>query len=189
MQGLLFDMEDNQLIISPFALMTEPFNEIWDADSDPDKLEAVKIFKYIELTCNPKKNNPFSGYSEQERPAKVKKNVFGDENPALPIDMINDILRGTIKYKEFLTEASPSYGLYIDAANSVVKLRKFLREFDLDQRTNSGGMVLKPQDIATTLGKLDDVDKSMIKAREKVHNEISDNTRTRNSREIGLFER
>lgn len=189
MEGLLFNMEGTELTISPFALMTEPFDEIWDADNDPDKLQAIKIFKYIELTCNPKKNNPFSGYSEQERPAKVKKNVFGDENPEIPIDMINDIVRGTIKYKEFLTEASPSYGLYVDAANAVVKLREFLRGFDLDERTKSGGMVLKPQDIASTLGKLDDVDKSMLKAREKVHNEITDNTRTRNDREIGLFER
>lgn len=185
----LFQIVNNRAVPSTHALLIEPFKSIWYNDDTEDKKEATKVFSYVELLCNPRKSNPFSGYSEQERPSKVKRLVFGEDNPELLDSMISEIIECTMKYKELLQISSPSYGLYEDAALAIEKLRAFFREFNFDERTRSGGMVLKPKDVSDAITKVDIVAKNLQKTRDQLQMELIDETRTRNKREIGEFER
>lgn len=181
----LFEIVNGYVVPSVHALLIEPFKSIWENDTSDNNMDSIRTLTYVELMCSPKKSNSFIGYSEEERPAKVKKQVWGDENH--PID--SNIVFAVLKYKELLSESSPSYDLYISAVNSVQKLRKFLDNFDMDERTPNGAMVLKPADITRALKDLDDVGKNMELARDRVHTELVQSAKTRNKREIGDYER
>lgn len=181
----LFEIRNNRAFPSVHALMIEPFKTIWEKDTDPEKANAVKLFSYVELVCNPRKSNPFMGYSEDKRPAKVKKEIYGDENKATTDFMI----LATAKYKELLTESSPTYELFDSGLNAKDKLVEFLNNFDLSERTNGGTAVLKPADITKALKEIPDVAKSIISMRDKVQTELIEDAKTRNQREIGQYEK
>lgn len=181
----LFEMVNGYVSPSIHVLLIEPFKTIWDNDTSKNNIDSIKLFTYVELMCNPRKSNPFFGCSEDERPAKVKQEVWG--NPDHPVD--TDMVLAVIKYKELLSKSSPSYDLYVSGVNAVHKLRKFLDDFNMNERTPSGAMVMKPKDITNALKDLDDVGKNMELSRDRVHSEMITNTKTRNEREIGDFER
>lgn len=184
----LFQIVNNELVPSTHALMIDPFKTLWEEDDTENKKYAKEIFMYVDLLCNPKKSNPFAGYLESERPAKVKKKVFGSETPDIPQQEVQDIIYCIHEYREQLKASSTSYGLYTDAAFAVEKMRLFFRSFDFDERTNSGGLVLKPREVAVTLVELDEIDDNLIKLRDKVHGELTDTSKTRNLRKIGKYE-
>lgn len=181
----LFEMVNGYVMPSVHALMIEPFKSIWEKDTSDNNVESIKVLTYIELMCSPKKSNPFHGYSEEERPSKVKQEVWKDKNHPTTMDMLN----GVIKYKELLADDSASYALYISAVNGVQKLRQFLDTFSMDERTPNGAMVLKPADVTRAYKDLDDVAKNMEAARDRVHTEIVQSAKTRNQRNINEFER
>lgn len=181
----LFEVINGYAVPSVHALLIEPFRSMWEEDASDNNVDSIKAFTYIELVCSPKKSNPFIGYSEEDRPRKVKKQVWGDED--YPLN--TDIILATIKYKELLSESSPSYDLYISAVNAVQKLRIFLDGFNPDERVNAGYLVMKPGDITRALKDLDDVGKNMEFARDRVHTELIQSAKTRNQREIGEYER
>lgn len=180
----LFEVINKHAMPSVHALMIEPFKSIWERDTSDEKGDSIRIFTYIELLCSPRKSNPFAGLSEEDRPAKVKKEVFGDENYQLPLDIMFAIL----KYKELLSDSSPSYDLYTSGLNAVHKLKVYLDNFSLDERTPGGAMVMKPKDLTSALRELPEVAKMIELARDKVHSEVADSSKTRSQRVIGLFE-
>lgn len=185
----LFQVSNNKAVPSVHALLIPPFKQIWENDTSEFKEWAIKLFTYVELVCNPRKSNPFAGYTEADRPRKVKELVFGSENPEISDEEREEIVYATIKYKELLLNASPAYALYVSAVKGVEKLKEFLDNFDPNERNEkTQALILKPGDYASALAKLNEVEKNMQTQRDKVQSELSDNTKTRNQREIGLFE-
>lgn len=181
----LFELVNNQVRPSVHALLIEPFKTIWENDESENKEEAYKIFKYIEFMCSPKKSNSFFGYSEEERPIKLKKAIWGD-NPPQDGSLI---IQGVTVYKEKMTEASVSYSLYNSSLNAAHKLKDYLDSFDLEERTRGGTAVIKPKEITSALKEIPDVIKSIIALKDKVHYELVEETKTRNQRQIGEYER
>lgn len=181
----LFETYNGHAFPSTHALLIEPFKSIWEKDNSEGKADAIRWFTYIELLCSPRKSNPFHGYNEDDRPPKVKKEVFKDENYEIPFDLMQAIIR----YKELLHDASPSYSLYEDAMVAAEDLKKYLRNIKLEERTSSGAMVIKPADVTKALTDIPNVMKSMEAMRIKVQGEIIEDTKTRNQRKIGYFER
>lgn len=186
----LFQIVNNKAVPSVHALLIPPFKQMWENDISEDKEYVTRVFSYIELVCNPKKSNPFAGYSEEERPKKVKALLWGEEDPEIDEDEVQEIMYATLKYKELLLNASPAYQLYVSAVKGVDKLKRFLDNYDPNERNSKTGMlILKPADYANALSKLNEVEKNMQTQRDKVQSELTDNTKTRNQREIGPFER
>jgi len=185
----LFELQNNRIIPSTHALTIEPFKSIWENDTSKHKSEATKILSYVELLCSPKKSNPFAGYSEEDRPKKVKKEIFGDEKPQLEPETISSIMYATLKYRELLANSSQSYILWVSASKALDKIRHFLDTFQLDERSNGGAMVIKPRDITNAINSLPDADRTVQTYRDKIQGELNDSTKTRNQRTIGFFER
>ncbi len=69
------------------------------------------------------------------------------------------------------------------------KLRLWLRDFDLNERTPHGAMVLKPKDVQMSLNEVPNTMKKLEEARKLVVAEIAQNSKTRNDRETGFFEK
>lgn len=180
----LFEIINNRAFPSPHALLIHPFKDMWEADTSKEKGNVIKVFTYIELVCSPKKSNPFFGYSEEDRPSRVKKEVFGDEN----YKTTDFMMQGVIKYKELLEIASPTYPMLTAGLIANDKLKNFLETFDLDERTQGGTAVIKPADITRALKEIPDVAKSIVVMREKVQTELVEEAKTRKDRDIGQYE-
>lgn len=180
----LLELRDRRAFPSIHALMIHPFKEIWEADESVEKTEAIKIFSYVELVCSPKKSNPYFGYSETDRPPKVKKEIWGDNPPEDP----TIIIEAVIKYKELLENDSITYSLFISSINASEELKDYLSSIDLNERTGGGSAVIKPKDVTAALKEIPDVMKSLETMRNKVNGELLEEAKTRNSREIGLYE-
>ncbi len=181
----LFEMVNGYVVPSVHSLIIQPFKDIWNTDTSSNNIESTKIFTYIELMCSPKKSNPFIGIPEEERSEKVKEEVWKDEDYRIT----DTIMFAVLKYKELLSIASPSYDLYVSAANAVQKLKAFLDDFDMEDKTRGGTLVLKPKDITSALKDIEDVGKNLELARNRVHSEVIQANKTRNQREINDFER
>lgn len=181
----LFEVINGIAYPSTHALLIEPFKTIWEKDTSDEKGNAMKVFTYIELVCSPKKSNPFFGYSETDRPGKVKKEVYNDEN----YKTTDFMMQGVMKYKELLSVFSPTYPLLNAALMASDSLTQFLESVDLNERTASGGAVLKPGDVTKALKEIPDVAKSIATLQEKVQGELIEEAKTRNQREIGQYER
>lgn len=182
---MLFDIVNGELAITEFALMTKPFCDIWDLDTTPKKENAMRLFKYVTLVCSPKKANPFFGIDKRDRPAKVKKMLYGDPNYATT----NFMMAATLAYEDYLKESSPTYPLLDSGLNACKTLEDFLNNFDLAERTPSGAMLLKPGDLTKALKELPDVAKGIVTMIEKIQYEMLEDSKTRNQREIGPYER
>lgn len=182
----LFEVIDNHVFPSIHALRLNPYRKIWEEDDSDDKEKSIKWFTYIEFMLSPKRSNVFNGYLDRdERSKKVKEEVFGDENYEIEMDL----MMACIKYEEDLKRSSASYES-LEAAETTLKgLNRFLRNFNPDTRTPSGALLLKPKEILSAMSELPKALKALDEARQKVNEEIKEDTKTRNNRQIGFFER
>lgn len=180
----LFVVENGRAFPSTHALLIEPFRSIWAMDSDPTKGEAIKMLTFIELSCSPKKSNPYSGYDEETRHQKLKEEIYGDRVYQLP----GIVMDGVMKYEELMEHASPTYSILKSALSAAGQLKIYLENINLGERTNSGTAVYKPKDVTTALKDLPDVARNIESLREKVQQELLEESKTRGNREIGFFE-
>lgn len=180
----LFEVREGKAMPSTHALLIKPFKTIWEEDTTKNKENAINAFTFIELSCSPKKSNPYSGYDEEVRHQLLKKEIYGDETYRLP----GLVVDGVMKYEEFLENSSPTFPLLKDALEASVKFRNQLRSIDLGERTNSGTAVYKPKDISGAFKDIPDMAKTIETLRDKVNQELLAETKTRNNREIGYYE-
>lgn len=181
----LFELRNNRAFPSIHALLIEPFKTMWDNDDSREKEVCIKKFTYIELMCSPKKSNVFFEYAEDIRVNKVSKEVYGDENYRID----QDVMMATMRYTELLNDASFGYEMLTSGLTAAHRLKAFLREFKPDEKNNSGGLMLKPKELAAAISELPNVIKGIEEARNKVHEELEQQTKTRKNRQIGRYER
>lgn len=183
----LFEVINGVAMPSTHALLIEPFKTIWESDKTKEKGEAIKAFTLIELYCSKKKSNVFSGYSDEVRMQRIKENLYKDGSYE---PKNQDLIREGMKvYMEFQYNASPTLSYLQVALNTADKLKEFLESVNLNEKTNGGAAVYKPADITRALKETPDVVKTLETLREKVSQELKEEVKTRNSREIGHFER
>jgi len=181
----LFEITNGRAFPSTHALLIEPFKSIWAKDRTEDKGESIKVFTYIELMCNPKKSNPFFGFDEEVRSLKVKKEVYGDSNQPTTSDM----LLGVMAFNTLLENSSVGYSLYLSSMAAANSLKEYLKSINLDERTNGGSAVYKPVDVTRALKEIPEVIKGLRTLREKIHEELTEDAKMRNQREVGDYEK
>lgn len=175
---------------SMHALLIEPFKSIWEKDDTETKEIAIKIFSYTEMMCSPKKSNPFRNEPLDTRSESVKIEVFGENyKDVITSDMEMMMINSVEKYKDLLSKASPIYSLLITSMKAIQKTRDFLENIDYNKRTNSGSLVLKPKEVMTAIQEIPETEKVISELFAKVGQDLEEQSRTRNEREIGDYER
>lgn len=183
--SFLFTVEGTTVIPTTETLLIPPFQEIWGRDLSKDKEIAVKEFAFIEFMTSKKKSNPFAGFTEEERPNKVKKSVFKDMEWE-PDSLIEQAMA---KMVEFQKEASPTYQYYIDSLVAAEKTRKFLRSIDLsDKNEKTGNLLYKPRDVTSAIVDTEKVIQTLANLKDKVEQELFDSVKTRGNKEINPYE-
>lgn len=181
----LFTVQNSIAVPSTHALLIEPFRTLWNRDQTQHKEVAIREFTYIELLCSYKKSNPYSGYKDDLKKIKVANNVFPDIPDYVPDLIVEECIK---MYNSLQEESSPSLRLIKAAEKAINEVESFLTTVDLTERTNSGAAVLKPVDVANAVKQLPEMSTALVRMKEKVQQELNDNSKTRGQREIGYFE-
>lgn len=181
---MLFEIHDKLVHPTPQALMVPPFKDIWDRDESENKKQALAEFAYIEFMSSMTKNNPYRGYHERDKHAKIKNDIIQDKDWE-PDQLITD---GINKYKEFQTEASETYSFYMSAKKAANKLEDFFNNFSMTEiNERTGNPLYKPRDITSALKDTTDVLQRLADTRKKVDEETYEKVKNKGDKEVSLF--
>lgn len=185
----IFEIDGGVVKPTPFALLTQPFKNVWDTDTHPHKKHAIQIFTYVELFCSKLRSNIFSSLPEDIRGPEILKNMFSGNLEEGNWIRISDLTIECMKaYDKINSEYSPTLSLLNSNAKAMKELENFLNNVDLTERTDKGFPVYKPGDITRAMKDVKEIAENSISLRDKVSSEILDSIRTRKNRDIGLFE-
>lgn len=183
--SLLFTVESKVVSPTTQSLLISPFKELWNRDTTKDKMYAIEDFSYIEFMASIQKSNPYSGYSEDQRPNKIIKDIITraewDQDDPL-------ILKGIEKLKEFQAEASVTYNYYMSAKVAAEKMQQFFINFSMNQiNERTGAPVFKPRDITSALNDTSRVLENLNTLREKVDNEVFEEVKKKGQKIVSPF--
>lgn len=182
--AVLFEVVGEQVRPKTEILLVEPFKSIWERDTSEGKKEAHRDFTFIEFMSSKKRSNPYSGYSEEERLAKLGRKLYDDE--ALEIDpLIEEALAEVIKIQ---TEGSMTFQYYISLLSVANKMKDFFNNIDIDERNDRGVPIYKPADITRAIADVDKVLHTLHATELKVEQELYETERTRGNKEINPYE-
>lgn len=179
----LFVVENNIAKPNTETLLTEPFKTIWERDTTPDKVKAMKEFTFIEFMVSKKKSNPYAGYDEDIRFDKLKEQLFNEEwQPDILIE------QAMAKIHEFQTEGSATYSYYLAVLEGAQKMKQFFTTFDINEVNEKGTRVFKPNEIVMAISNTDKILQNLSSMKEKVEQELFEQSRTRGNRQTNYFE-
>jgi hypothetical protein len=185
----IFEIRDGRAFPTVEVLLIPVFKNIWDKDTEEGKPEAIKVFSYIHFLLSPMLANFYLNYLEEDRPAVIKKDLWGDPYYTSPIYEDSDIIDAIVFYKGHLEESTLGYSTLNNALKTAENLEDHLKNIDFTERTKGGAMVIKARDVTAALKEIPEVVKTLKKARKEIHEEVKDQAKTRNERVIGPYER
>jgi hypothetical protein len=166
-------------------LLISPFKEMWERDTTKHKDNAIKEFSYVYFIVSPKKSNPYSGYKENEREAKVIKGLWKDEFWE-PDHFVHEAIE---TYVEWLANASPSMRYFKAVKSGIEETINFFQSIDFNERNDKGLPVYKIGEVIAALKSANEVLRSMSDLQERVEQEIYESSKTKSGKEINQFER
>lgn len=180
----LFIINNKTVFPNPETLLIEPFKSIWERDKTKGKQTAIKELTYIEFVSSFKKSNPYRQYPEDKKREVLKEEIIKDVN--WEPDKL--IFEGIEKIKTLQEEASTTYGYYLDAKFAAEKMRKFFREFDINERNmKSGNPIYKPRDITSAINDTEKTLSNLKALEKKVEEELYEETKTKADKQISPF--
>lgn len=181
----LFIVEGSIAKPNPETLLIEPFKTIWERDKDVDKSMAIKEFTYMELMSSKKRSNPYAGYTEEMRKEKLMEMLFS-KYPDWKLDSL--VEQGMAEIVTFQTEASPTYSYYISVLGATEKMKQFFNDFDINEVNEKGARVFKPNEIIMAIANTDKLLQNLNSMKEKVEQELFEQSKTRGMKQINPFE-
>jgi hypothetical protein len=183
--SLLFTVESKVVSPTTQVLLIQPFKEIWERDTSKDKRYAIEDFSYIEFMASIQKSNPYSGYSEHQRPEKIIKDIITREDWDQEDPLF---IQGIAKLKEFQAEASVTYNYYMAAKSAAEKMQQFFINFSMsDVNLRTGAPIFKPKDITSALNDTSRVLENLNTLREKVDNEVFEEIKKKGQKIVSPF--
>lgn len=188
----LISVDENQMPIpSPEVRTIKPFSVIFRSSKSRAKLYGLtddkeapfclKEFSFIHFVTV--YDSRFRMYATQQEMVDAIKGAV-----ELPVEWEPDQL--IIEAIEVYTDLqiTPSLKLYEAAVSGIEKLKKQIETFDLDERTKSGGFVLKPTEYQATINGITKNMEEVKRAEDMVRKEQDLKKRGKGGRNLGLFE-
>ncbi len=180
----LFVVTGRAVFPNPEALLINPFKKIWNRDKDPEKTTALDEFTYIEFMISKKKSNPFAGYKDSVRSAKIIEKTGMDKK----FKPDKYVLEGIKFIKTLQVEASPSYRYLQNALIIAEKTGEYLKDIDPGEvNPKSQNLMLKPADIAKATKEVPEAIKKLKEWEKKVHDELIEDSQVRGKKKISYF--
>jgi len=155
-----FVIENNQVVPSVDLLATPEFSDIWEADTSPDKHEALKGFKFIYHAYW--EGGVTAGIRDEDREKYAWEMVFKTPYVKLEDGLFPPAIERILLIQE---NAFPSYRLYKAAKTGFEKLEAFLSGIDFNERTSRDALLYTPSMVTNTIKELGPLAESLRKLR------------------------
>mgnify|MGYP003635823735 CR=1 FL=1 len=178
----LFELKDFALTWSPQALSLKVFGDLWKRDKTKDKEIANGELAFIFYFTDGRSD--FNNILDEDtRVKEILEQIGGLPNgwkPDAKVKVAIDF------YKERTKTISSM--LLEDAEYAVGKVSKFLRNVNLDEKTDKGAYLNDAKKITDTIKTLPAVVDSLQETKKKVQKELNEASGARGSIEKGIFE-
>lgn len=176
----LFKYEGYKVVISEEAFALKVFRQIWNRDRSVNKDKAIMELGYIYFMIDPRSDYQYL-VDEDERSKAII------EGEGLPNGWKPD--KVITKAMEFYSRFKPTAALLLeDTRYAVDKLRKLLREIDLNQLDDKGKPIYTLNSITATIKQVPSLAKDLDEAEKALASEMRSEGKMRGSGEKTIFE-
>lgn len=176
----LFKYEGYKVVISEEAFALKPFRTIWNRDRSESKTKAIMELGYIYFMVDSRSDYQY----------------LVDENERSKAIIEGEGLANNWKPDKVVKEAMDFYGgfrtisalLLEDTRYAVDKLRKLLREIDLNETDDRGKPIYTLNTITSTIRQIPDLVKSLDEAERTITQETKSITTVRGQWDKTLME-
>lgn len=176
----LFKYEGYKVTISEEALLLKPFKAIWNRDTTKSKDKALSELGFIYFFCDPRSDYQYLT-DEVERKKAIK------EGEGLSQKWEPDKL--VLEAMEFYSKFKPTSALLLeDTRYAVDKLRKLLKDIDLEDKDDKGKPVYTLNIITATIKQIPSLVKDLDEAERTLTSEMMQGSKMRGQGEKTIFE-
>lgn len=176
----LFEYESYEVTVAPEAIMLAPFKALYDRDKRKDKSLAKQELAFIYFMGDPRSDYQYINDREVRETEVIK--GLGMPEGWTPDEAVK---RALAFYESF---KPVSAGLLEDTRFAVDKLRKMLREINLDERDEKGKPVYTLNVITQTIKQIPSLVKDLDEAERTLSRDIVAEAKARGSQNKSLFE-
>lgn len=165
----LFELINNNVVVSAEVLTIPHFNKLWLADKSKNKDKAFKEFTYIYHKAD--LNSPYSNFPENKKDESIKMDMLGDKD----YTPSQDVIEAITKYKEL--QETPLQRLFQAVKNKVDDIATYLDGTSIDDENIKIVMEVFSK-ISSTIGNFDKLQQAVEKEKEQ------SNTRIRGDKQV-----
>lgn len=176
----LLEYEGYKVRVSPEALMLKPFKALWTRDKTRNKDKAMTEFSYIYFWSDPRSEYQYI-IDDDDRSAAVK------EGLGLPAKWKPDkeLLKAIELYSSFTTTAAL---LLQDTRYAVDKLRKLLRDIDLNAKDKNDKPIYTLSNITATIKQVPSLVRDLDNAEKYLNEQLKETDSAVGSTEMGILD-
>jgi hypothetical protein len=176
----LFVYEGYKVKVSPEALTLKPFKKLWERDKSKDKSKVQMEFGYIYFWADPRSEYQYI-VDDDDRSVAVK------EGLGLPVSWKPDkqMLEAIKLYQSFTTTAAM---LLQDTRYAVDKLRKLLRDIDLEKTDDKGKPIYTLNTVAATIKQVPALVRDLDNAEKYLNEQLKDTEAASGNTEMGILD-
>ncbi len=176
----LFKYEGYKVVISEEAFALKVFRQIWNRDRSVNKDKAIMELGYIYFMVDPRSDYQYL-VDEDERSKAIIEGE-GLPNGWKPDKVITEAM-------EFYSRFKPTAALLLeDTRYAVDKLRKLLREIDLNQLDDKGKPIYTLNSVTATIKQVPSLAKDLDEAEKALASEMRSEGKMRGSGEKTLMD-
>ena len=176
----LLKYEGYKIVIEPEILTLKPFKKIWERDKSANKNKAISEIAFIYFMADPRSDYQYLT-DEKERKEAIKEGE-GLSNKWEPDKVVLEAL-------EFYNSFKPTAALLLeDTRFAVDKLRRLLREIDLEKIDSKGKPIYTLNSITATIKQIPMLVKDLDEAEKALNKDLIEQGRMRGSGEKTLFD-
>lgn len=169
--------QNNNIIITPEALMIMEFSAIWENDKSVKKEGARRDLAYIYFSCD--YNSVYQSYPPEQRGKQLKRDLKINKLSGRTIE-------GVKKYKEL--QKTPTLRFLEGSIAALEATTKYFNRVDYSKKDDKGALLYKITDVTRCLKDAGGVIESLEKIKEKVKKELQSEARIRGGGSVGSFE-
>lgn len=176
----LFKYEGYKVVISEEAFALKVFRQIWNRDRSVNKDKAIMELSYVYFMVDPRSDYQYL-VDEEERSKAI---IEGEGLPSSwkPDKMVTEAM-------QFYSRFKPTAALLLeDTRVAVEKLRKLLRDIDLQETDDKGRPVYTLNTITATIKQVPSLAKDLDEAERALASEMRNEGKMRGQGEKTIFE-
>lgn len=175
----LLKYEGYKITIDPEAFALSPFKKIWKRDRSASKDRALSEMAYIYFMKDARSD--YQIYVDEEE--RSKEIIAGE---GLSNWQPDEVVREAM---EFYSRFRPTSALLLDdTRHAVEKLRKLLRDIDLEAKDDKGKPIYTLNTITATIKQIPGLIRDLDEAERAIAKEIATSNKVRGAQEKSMYE-